>query len=172
MCRPCFSRCSKSTFVSLQRSRQTSSPKVTKEWQRILARLRRNGPTQTSEYVAGLIQPGNYPLGVGVRLMERLMRSGEYDAAGRIIEAVDFANQQHPLVDELHAAWLWCTGRKREAISFAKRTAKRWMRSYLFRQLGAFYDLDGDKKKASRCFQIAGALELRQEKNWIPAVCL
>lgn len=148
-------------------------PLVENEWRRILARLRRHGVQKTCEHVLGLIETGPYPLIFGRRLIEHLLRRGEREsvnAAGRIIEALDRRGTKHPLLDELHSSWLWCMGKRRAALSFALKSARRWRISYVVHKAGtvyrALYNRTGSnhhRKMAERYWRLAHSL-VRQEE--------
>src|SRR5437016_14504271 len=92
---------------------------VEKEWRRIRTQLRRHGPQRTSEHVVDLIRTRDYPLAYTTRLVELLLKRREYEAAGRIIEAVDRSGSRHPLMDELLSSWTWCTGTHKDRLYFA-----------------------------------------------------
>jgi hypothetical protein len=112
---------------------------VQNEWRRIQSRLRRQGVEATCQHVLNLIQTGPYPVALTTRLVELLLKRGEYGAAGGIIKAVDRTGAAHPLMDQLHSSWLWCIGKHGSAISFALRRARFWKRSYLIHHVGTLY---------------------------------
>src|SRR5690348_6351161 len=111
-----------------------SFPDVQKEWRRTLARLRRQGIDKTCECVLDLIQTDPYPLTLGRRLAQHLLKRGDRkatEAAGRIIEALERKGIEHPLLAKLHSSWLWCIGERRAALSYALKSARRWQISYV-----------------------------------------
>jgi len=145
---------------------------VQREWRRILARFRRQGAQKTCEHLLHLVQSGPYPLAFTTRFVELLLKRGEYEAAGKLIEAVDRSGAKHALMDELHSTWLWCIGKRRSAISFAIKSARFWNKSYLVHHVGALYRCMADRerseyysKKSDHYWRLAAALAKEEERQ-------
>ncbi len=143
-----------------------------KGWRRIRDRLRRQGANKTCDYVIKLIQSQPYPLCYSIRLVEHLLKRGEYEAAGRMIEAVDQSEAKNPLMDELHSTWLWCLGKPREALSFAIASARFWKTSFLVHHVGTLYRCMADRKdspyyrrKSEHYWRLAHSLADQEEKR-------
>lgn len=68
---------------------------VRTEWRRLLARLRRQGLAETTTYVSGLVETGDYPLTYPYRFIEYLLKHGEYAAAGKLLGILKRTRQNH-----------------------------------------------------------------------------
>lgn len=130
-------------------------PLVKKEWRKLLYHLRKYGAEETSKRVCKLIKTNNYPDFLSFRFIESLMKQGEYIAAGRVIRAVAKTGVQNPLFEELRSSWMWCTGKRKAALTHAVRSARRWERPYLFSHAAALYSLSGRSEKAEEFFRLA-----------------
>lgn len=149
-----------------------ADPVVEREWRRILARLRRQGVQKTCEHIICLINRGPYPLAFTTRVVEHLLKRGEYDAAGTIIKAVDRSGATHALMDELHSSWLWCIGKRRAALAFAVRKARFWKKSYMVHHAGTLYRAMADRENSEYCrkksdhyWKLAATLVKREEQR-------
>lgn len=118
-----------------------------------------------------LQQDPRYPLYYSVQLVEYLLKRGECEAAGRIIEAVDHSGRKHPLIDQLHSTWLWCIGKRRKALSCAIASAKFWNISFVVHHAGTLYRCMADREdspyyreKSERYWRIAHSLVEQEEK--------
>ena len=110
------------------------------------------------EHLSRLIRARSYPLFLSLEFIEYLLKRGEYGAAGRVLQLVDGAGAEHPLLDKHHISWLWCVGKPRAALSFAIKSANHWRRSYLFAEVAGLYVLKGHKKKSEHYFRVANIL--------------
>ncbi len=132
------------------------------EWRRLLYRLRRQGAQKTVEYVSDQVRKEGYPLWFPFKLSYRLMKRGEFAAAGKLLKATRRFGQPNPLIDGRYGTWLWCTGKHAAAIKFVARQAKLWSASLLFSDLSAMYRLIGQDEEADKYLRIAGALADRE----------
>ena len=140
------------------------TPYFDKEWRRIRDRLRKDGPMTTSRHVAELVIGQDYPLAFSCRLIELLLKRGETAAAAVVLQALDQVGAEHPLLDELRSAWLWCTGRRRRASATATNSAQRWNRPYLYTIAARMHKLLGHHRKAAVLFSL-GMDRARQDQS-------
>jgi hypothetical protein len=143
-----------------------------RRWRQLLRYLRRHGAIKTSQHVAHLTQSQGYPVYYSIRLVRHLLKRSDLDAAGRVIAALDRAGVEDPLMDELHSSWLWCSGSRRAAISFALNSAKYWHKSYLVHHVGTLYRLmfkrtgsEYSRRKSEYYWRIAHLLVEQEEKE-------
>jgi hypothetical protein len=119
------------------------------------------------------LQDPRYPLYYAVELIEYLMkRKNEFEAAGRIIDAVDQSGRKHPLIDKLHSTWLWCVGQRRKALYFAIASAKFWKISFVVHHAGTLYRCMADsedsayyRKKSEHYWRLAHSLVDKEERS-------
>src|SRR5687768_6217969 len=145
---------------------------VDKEWRRIRDRVKRQGADKACDQMIARLQDPRYPLYYAVELIEYLMKKrNEFEAAGRIIDAVKRSGRKHPLIDKLHSTWLWCVGERRKALSLAVASAKFWKKSYVVHHAGTLYRCMADReasasyrKKSERYWQLAHSLVEREEQ--------
>lgn len=103
------------------------------------------------------------PIALGLRFLEKLLKRDDFPQAGRVLKQMKRHKQEHALIDEIHSSWLWCIGRKKAAVAFARKAAKKWKRSYLYTQLAALHGLGGDLAKERRYREKAS--DLAREEN-------
>jgi hypothetical protein len=135
---------------------------VKKEWRRLLDRLRRRGAANTSKYVSDRLINEQYPLWYAYKLTGRLLELGELTAAEEVLSASKLAGHAHPLLDKMYGSWLWCAGRRKEALTFTRKKALEWSHSTLFNLLGAMHLLSGENTKAQKFFEKAEILARKE----------
>jgi hypothetical protein len=114
------------------------------------------------EYVSALVRKEEYPLWFPFKLSYRLMKRGEFSAAGKLLKATRRFGQPNPHIDSRYGTWLWCTSNHAAAIKFVARQARLWSSSLLFSDLSAMYRLLAQDRKADKYLRIAGALADRE----------
>ena len=143
-----------------------------KEWSRLLRLVRREGSIAAANHIAGLVRTSNCPQYYCYRIVRYFLKRGEYDAAGKVLNASRQAGVSNALIDDLYGSWLWCKGRRKRALSFLERKAKLWGKSYMYNQLGALYSLSGKESNAKKYFRLAATLAnceaQRRAKNGLP----
>jgi hypothetical protein len=144
--------------------RQSKKDPATKEWEKLLSCVRRRGADAAADYVIELIQSGRYPLYYSQKFTEYLLKREKYITAGKILKALKEAGVEHSLIDKLRGWQLWSMGKKEAAISYAIKSARRWLAPFLFYQVSEFYSKKGDREKSDYYFNIASSLA-KQEEN-------
>ncbi len=112
-----------------------------------------------------MIRRGQLSQYSSLELVEHLLKNGEYGAAGEVLEASRQNHLPHALSDELYTSWLWCVGRKSEALCHARDHAVRGSKSYLYVQLGALEALSGRPEPARQSYDKAAELARAEKRD-------
>ncbi|SRR6266436_9318736 len=132
------------------------------EKNKIRRRLKNHGVENTKDFVSAKIFDGTMPTALSLFTVELLLKQDENGAAGCLLKVMKAQGQEHPLVDELYSSWLWCAGRRKAALAFALKAAKKWMRPYLFNHGAALQSLIGDPINERKFREYAAQLAREQ----------
>jgi hypothetical protein len=134
-------------------------------WKRLLARLRRTGAAETTNYVIRLMRSSDYPRAYIYGLSYKLMKQNEFDHAGKLLKVGRKLSDPTRLIECRYASWLWCTGRRKAAIRLLTKDVNRSPRSYALFDLASYYDLSGNKRKSHELMDRARTLARQELKG-------
>jgi hypothetical protein len=103
---------------------------VSKEFARIID-AEKHYKNLYGKYLSFLIESRQLPLAVCIRLMENFAKEGRTCLVDHMVGSLESRGEEHPLIDEFYAKYLWSIGKRDQAVDLAKFSAAKWNREYL-----------------------------------------
>jgi hypothetical protein len=103
-----------------------------------------------------------------LRGAQMLIKRCDYASAVHILRAADRLGQRHPLFDYHLARSLWGLGRRTQAVTVAKRAARKWQLSFNLYLVSLFYRASDKNRLGEQWLQRAIKAGYKERQNkWL-----